>query len=67
MNGEARLTYRIDEAAAVTGLSRATLYRLAARRELPLIKVCGRTLIARVDLEAMIDRMRTPPREGKSP
>lgn len=56
---EGRLTYRIDEAAAVTGLSRSTLYRLAARKELPLIKVCGRTLIARADLEAMVARMRT--------
>jgi excisionase family DNA binding protein len=53
-----RLTYRVDEAAAVTGLSRSTLYRLAARKELPLIKVCGRTLIARADLEAMVSRMR---------
>lgn len=54
-----RLTYRVDEAAALTGLSRSTLYRLAARKELPLIKVCGRTLIARADLEAMVARMRT--------
>jgi excisionase family DNA binding protein len=57
---DARLTYRIDEAVKLTGLSRSTLYRLAARDELPLIKVCGRTLIARSDLEAMIDRMRLP-------
>jgi excisionase family DNA binding protein len=62
---EGRLTYRVNEVIAITGLSRSTLYRLAARDELPLIKVCGRTLIARVDLEAMIERMRratvTPP------
>lgn len=55
---DARLTYRIDEVVRLTGLSRSTLYRLAARRELPMIRACGRTLIARVDLEAMIERLR---------
>jgi excisionase family DNA binding protein len=55
---EDRLTYRVDEVVRLTGLSRATLYRLAARNELPFIKVCGRTLVARTDLEAMMDRMR---------
>lgn len=55
---ESRMTYRVDEVVELTGLSRSTLYRLAARKELPLIKVCGRTLIARTDLEAMIARMR---------
>ena len=54
----ARLTYQVNEAAEITGLSRSTLYRLAARNELPLIKVCGRTLIAHADLEAMLARMR---------
>lgn len=55
---EDRLTYRLDEVIRLTGLSRATLYRLAARNELPFIKVCGRTLVARADLEAMVDRLR---------
>jgi excisionase family DNA binding protein len=55
---EDRLTYRLDEVVRLTGLSRATLYRLAAKNELPFIKVCGRTLVARIDLEAMVDRMR---------
>jgi excisionase family DNA binding protein len=53
-----RITYQINEAAEATGLSRSTLYRLASRKELPLIKVCGRTLIAHADLEAMLARMR---------
>lgn len=56
---DARLTYRVDEVVKITGLSRSTLYRLAARKELPLVKVCGRTLIARTDLEDLIARMRT--------
>ncbi len=55
---EDRLTYRLDEVIRLTGLSRATLYRLAARNELLFIKVCGRTLVARADLEAMVDRLR---------
>ncbi|MAK83978.1 helix-turn-helix domain-containing protein [Phenylobacterium sp.] len=53
-----RITYRVNEVLAMTGLSRSTLYRLVARGELPLVKVCGRTLIARDDLEAMLRRMR---------
>lgn len=53
-----RLTYRVNEVLAMTGLSRSTLYRLVAQGELPLVKVCGRTLIARDDLEAMVQRMR---------
>lgn len=60
-----RITYRVNEVLAMTGLSRSTLYRLVERGELPLVKVCGRTLIARDDLEAMLHRMRrthvTPP------
>lgn len=55
-----RITYRVNEVLALTGLSRSTLYRLVARGELPLVKVCGRTLIARDDLEAMLARMRQP-------
>lgn len=55
---DARLTYRLDEVMRLTGLSRATLYRLAARNQLPFIKVCGRTLVCRDDLEAMIARLR---------
>ena len=53
-----RITYRVNEVLAMTGLSRSTLYRLVARGELPLVKVCGRTLIARDALEAMLRRMR---------
>lgn len=56
-----RMTYRVNEVLAMTGLSRSTLYRLVAQGELPLVKVCGRTLIARDDLEAMVQRMRRVP------
>ncbi len=55
-----RITYRVNEVLALTGLSRSTLYRLVARGELPLVKVCGRTLVARDDLDAMLLRMRQP-------
>ena len=59
-----RLTYRIDEVVRLTGLSRATLYRLAARQELLFVKVCGRTLVARCDLEEFVNRMRGARAEG---
>ena len=62
-----RMTYRVNEVLALTGISRSTLYRLVARGELALVKVCGRTLIARTDLDAMLARMRVvtaTPRAG---
>ncbi|WAC61223.1 helix-turn-helix domain-containing protein [Brevundimonas sp. SL130] len=54
-----RITYRVNEVLALTGLSRSTLYRLVAQGELPLVKARGRTLIARDDLEAMVQRIAT--------
>ncbi|MDW8399102.1 MAG: excisionase family DNA-binding protein [Acetobacteraceae bacterium] len=40
-----RLTYTLDEAAAVTGLSTSTLRRRAAEGALRLVRVGGRTLV----------------------
>lgn len=66
MTIDVRLTYRVDEAAAETGLSRATLYRLARRNELEMIKVLGRTLIEGSELVAMIERMKATSRASAS-
>lgn len=44
------IAYQIKDAAAVAGLSRSTLYKLAKQGHLPIRKVCGRSLIARSDL-----------------
>ena len=54
MEGVDKLAYRIPEAVEATGLSRATLYRLADAGKLKLTKVCGRTLIRRAELERLL-------------
>lgn len=51
-----KLSYRIDEAVKVTGLSRPTLYRLISRGELSAFKIGTRTLIKADVLEGFIDR-----------
>ena len=53
-----RLAYSVKEAAALVDLSEAEGYRLIARGAWPAIRVGRRTLIARVDLEAWLDRKR---------
>lgn len=56
---DAKLALRIDEAVVASGLSRSTLYLLMARRVLPAIKVGGRRLILRKDLEEFLQSLRT--------
>jgi excisionase family DNA binding protein len=50
-----KLSYGIKEAAAALGLSRATLYRLIGRGDLPTFKIGTRTLILRRTLEAFLE------------
>lgn len=46
-----RIAYRPAEAADVFGISRAMLYELIARGDIPARKLGARTLILRTDLE----------------
>jgi excisionase family DNA binding protein len=48
-----RLAYSLCEAELATGLSRATLYRLAARGQLQMIKAGGRRLVPSAELERL--------------
>jgi excisionase family DNA binding protein len=50
------ITYSIGDAARAIGVSPRTVYNLAARGELQLIKVGSRSLIRHSDLVALIDR-----------
>lgn len=53
------IAYRIPDAVRVSGLSRSTIYELAAAGRLKLSKVGGRTLVPRDQLEQLIaDGMR---------
>lgn len=56
MSPSDKLAYRMDEAAAATGLSKPTLYRMVRRGELTTFKVGQRTLIRREVLVAFLER-----------
>jgi excisionase family DNA binding protein len=55
-NVSEKIAYTINEAVAVSGLGRTTIYELIKNRELPRVKVGARTLIRRQDLDAMLER-----------
>lgn len=48
-----KLTYRVADACAALGISRTSLYALAKSGELKLIKIAGRTLVPRCELERL--------------
>jgi excisionase family DNA binding protein len=49
-----KLAYRIDEAIHVSGLGRTTIYDEIKSQRLKSVKVAGRRLILREDLEAFL-------------
>lgn len=51
---EDRLALRVNEAVAVSGLSRSTLYELLKAGKLRAVKVGGRRLILRESLQALL-------------
>lgn len=51
---EDKLALRIKEAAAVSGLSRSTIYKLLSANKLRAVKVGGRRLILRESLLALL-------------
>ena len=51
---ENKITLRLDEAQAVYGLFRSTLYELIKNGRLRAVKVAGRRLIPRDALEALL-------------
>lgn len=50
-----RLSYTIQEAASMLGVSRRSVYELSYRGELPTFKLLGRTLIRADDLERLVN------------
>ncbi|WP_082984906.1 helix-turn-helix domain-containing protein, partial [Methylobacterium platani] len=62
-----RLTYRVEEAAKLLGVSKTKVWDLIGEGRLPARKLDGVRLIRRVDLEAFIDAMpasRGGPKDG---
>ena len=52
---EEKLALRINDAVAISGLSRSTLYKLHVDGKLRAVKVGGRRLILRDDLRALLE------------
>ena len=50
------LAYTVKDAARAAGIGRTTIYHLMKIGELTPVKIGARTLIRRVDLEAMLER-----------
>lgn len=49
-----KLAYRVDEACAALGIGRSSIYQLVKSGKLKLIKIAGRSLIPRSELERLI-------------
>jgi excisionase family DNA binding protein len=64
MQGRVLLTEA--EVAATLGISKVSVHRLRARRQLGWHKVGGLVRVSTVDLEAYLTRTRINPIEGKS-
>jgi excisionase family DNA binding protein len=48
------MTYTVEEAARLLGVSRGVAYEAARRGELPTIRLCRRLLVPRIALERML-------------
>ena len=51
-----RLAYSVDEAAAMIGVSRRSIYELFRSGQLGSVKIGARRLIRRTDLDAFLDQ-----------
>lgn len=63
---DGKLLYRVPEAAESLGLSRAKLYQLMASGEIESVKIANSRRIPSAELEAFVNRLRTPPAENGS-
>ena len=64
---EGRLLYKVPEAAAALGLSRAKLYQLMAKGELGSVRIASSRRIPATELHAFVERLREankPTRSG---
>ena len=52
-----RLAYSVEEAAAIIGISRRTVYELLRTGQLRSVKIGSRRLIRHTDLERFIDEL----------
>jgi excisionase family DNA binding protein len=53
--GTARLTLNVEEAGRLLGLSRGAAYQAAKTGEIPVIRIGGRVLVPRVQLDQLLE------------
>jgi excisionase family DNA binding protein len=53
--GEGRLTFTVEQAAALLGISKSTAYESAHRGELPVLRFGRRLVVTRATLERLLD------------
>ena len=58
---DTRLTLTVEQAAVVLGISRGLAYELAARGELPCLRLGRRLVVPRHALEALLADVETRP------
>ena len=51
-----RLAYSVEEAAQIVGIGRTLAWQLVRRGEIPSVRVAGRVLVRRRQLEAWLDQ-----------
>jgi excisionase family DNA binding protein len=49
------MAYRVRDVVGVLGVSKSTIYEMAANGELTFTKVGGRTLVTRAELQRLLD------------
>jgi excisionase family DNA binding protein len=60
LGGNDRLVYTVTEAAQLLGVSRAFAYELAARGDLPVIRLGRRIVIPKAQLLGLLDLSKAP-------
>ena len=55
-NAVPRLAYNVDQAAIMCGISRANLYRQQNLGKINFVKLAGRTLVTREELERFVSQ-----------
>jgi len=61
-----QIAVSVREAARAIGVSRATLYRLAAEGRIVIRRLGGRSVVLTRDLEALADHLPAAPIRGRS-
>lgn len=51
-----KLTYTVEEVAKLLGLSRSSMYQAIRNNSVPSLRIGGRILISKLELEQLLDR-----------